>query len=190
MVGIGVFLNLLIMAYQMHLCERELWLPRDAHTGLTPARFDEIDSARLQLPHHGEPILIDANGNAYYQSPYVSLLNAFYFIGIVSTTTGLGDVAPVTNQGKIFAVMAAFMGQQREGERGTVTGEKGEARAAAIPLGSLPAHSDFSRPCPFVPFLFCRNVVVHLRRRSQSRTRMRTRGCMTGKPIRINPSKS
>lgn len=89
-VGIGVLLNLLIMAYQMHLCERELWLPRDAHTGLAPARFDDIDGARLLPlpPHHGEPVLFDAQGNAYYQSPYVSLLNAFYFIGIVSTTTG------------------------------------------------------------------------------------------------------
>lgn len=82
-VGIGVLLNLLIMAYQMHLCERELWLPRDAHTGLAPARFDDIDGARLLPlpPHHGEPVLFDAQGNAYYQSPYVSLLNAFYFIG-------------------------------------------------------------------------------------------------------------
>jgi hypothetical protein len=114
---IGCLLNAFIMSYLMHLCEREYWLPQHANSGVLPIRYrdmkypGEVTRGADGSDHGGNADLVmQYEGELYHQSPYVSLLNSFYFIGIVATTTGLGDIAPVTQQGKMFAVAAALMG--------------------------------------------------------------------------------
>lgn len=118
LITVGCALNALIMAYLMHLCEREYWLPQNAHGGLLPIRYRDIRDPGSVL-YHGvdgsssggnNDIIMLYRGETYYQSPYVSMVNAFYFVGVVATTTGLGDIAPVTDQGKMFAVVASIMG--------------------------------------------------------------------------------
>ena len=129
---IGIMSNALCLAYLMHLAEREYWLPRDAHAGVVARKWEEMDSPMLLAPSlshagggggGGEAIALDESyggtidlllqdsfGNVYFQSPFVSFLNCIYFVFIVATTTGLGDVSPSTPQGKIFAVLTALAG--------------------------------------------------------------------------------
>lgn len=40
----------------------------------------------------------------------LSLVDAFYFSGTTLTTLGYGDIAPVTDAGKIFSVLYALVG--------------------------------------------------------------------------------
>lgn len=113
---IGLSLSCMFMAYLMHICEREYWIPQHKNSGLTPRTFDSMHGAVVSGGTNGasnggnSDVLLFWEGNTYFQSPYVSFINCAYFIGIVATTTGLGDIAPITQQGKVFAVAAAFMG--------------------------------------------------------------------------------
>jgi len=114
----GVALSFLLLAYLMHLAEREYWRPQSEHAGLAPVRWRDVShDAELVDPSEG-PVwfggdgqwLLLYHGHTYYPSPFATITNCLYFVGIVATSTGLGDVAPVTYQGKMFAVSTAIIG--------------------------------------------------------------------------------
>jgi hypothetical protein len=117
---IGCFMIALLLAYLMHLCEREYWLPSTSNTGLLPIRYRDMHPEHIADHIHGtdgesnggtnNDLVMQYKGDLYYQSPYVSMINSLYFVGIVATTTGLGDIVPVTAQGKLFAVCCALSG--------------------------------------------------------------------------------
>lgn len=84
------------------VCERELWLPVSSHLGALPRRFVDmagpvsITGGSSDLHEHvwgggfvgaaEETLLQDGAGVEYFQSPYISMLNCFYFVGIVVST--------------------------------------------------------------------------------------------------------
>jgi len=54
--------------------------------------------------------LIFVGGNAYHYVEGWSYLDSFYFTVVTVTTIGYGDLAPVTDTGKIFTMFYCFLG--------------------------------------------------------------------------------